>query len=47
MTHIYHIAPATVRWGWLWFPAILVALVTFGAGFLVVRSMTGARSSTF
>lgn len=47
MSHVYHIAPATVRWGWLWFPAIMVAVVTFGAGFVVVRSVTGARSSTF
>jgi hypothetical protein len=47
MTQVYHIAPSTVRWAWLALPMILVLLVTVGAGFLVVRSMTGARSSTF
>jgi hypothetical protein len=47
MTQVYHIAPSTVRWAWLALPLILVLLVTAGAGFLIVRSMSGARSSTF
>jgi hypothetical protein len=47
MTQVFHIAPSTVRWAWLALPMVLVLLVTFGAGFLVVRSMSGARSSTF
>ena len=47
MSHIYHIAPTTVRWAWLWLPTILVVVVLLGAGLLVAKSMAGARSATF
>lgn len=47
MTDVFHIAPTTVRWVWLVVPATLLILVLGIAGFLVVRSIAGARSATF
>ena len=47
MNDVFHIAPTTVRWVWLALPAALLVLVLAVAGFLVVKSIAGARSATF
>jgi hypothetical protein len=47
MTQIFHIAPTTVRWVWLAIPAVLVLVALIVAMAILLRSMSGARSSTF
>jgi hypothetical protein len=47
MTQIFHIAPTTVRWVWLAIPAVLVVVALSVAMAILLKSMSGARSSTF
>ncbi|HEY7396125.1 MAG TPA: PH domain-containing protein [Gemmatimonadaceae bacterium] len=47
MTQIFHIAPTTVRWVWLAIPAVLVLVALTVAMAILLKSMSGARSSTF
>jgi len=47
MTHVFHVAPTTVRWVWLAIPAVFVLLALAVAIAILLKSVTGARSSTF
>jgi len=47
MTHVFHVAPTTVRWVWLAIPAVLVLVALVVATAILLKSVTGARSSTF
>jgi hypothetical protein len=47
MTQVFHIAPTTVRWVWLSVPAALVLVVLIVAFAVIMKSVTGARSSIF
>jgi len=51
MNEIFHIAPATVRWGGLWailgMTLVIVVVVLGFAGYAIVKSVQGSRSSTF
>jgi hypothetical protein len=47
MAQVFHIAPTTVRWVWLSVPAILILAVLVVAVAVIMKSLSGARSSTF
>jgi|SRR5215510_2146573 len=47
MNQVFHIAPTTVRWMWLSIPAVLVLVTLAVAITILLKSVTGARSSTF
>jgi hypothetical protein len=47
MNQIFHIAPSAVRWMWLTIPAALVLVALAVAIAILLKSVTGARSSTF
>ena len=47
MTQVFHIAPTTVRWVLLTVPATLVLVVLAVAVAVIMKSVNGARASTF
>ena len=47
MAQVFNIAPTTVRWVWLAVPSALVLVVLVVAVAVIMKSLSGARSSTF
>jgi len=47
MPQVFNIAPTTVRWVWLAIPSALVLVVLIVAVAIIMKSVSGARSSTF
>ena len=47
MAQVFPIAPTTLRWVWLAVPSALVLVVLIMAVAVIMKSVSGARSSTF
>src|SRR5262245_19715900 len=47
MPQVFHIAPTTVRWVWLAVPSALVLVVLIVAVAVIMKAVSGARTSTF
>lgn len=47
MAQVFHIAPTTVRWVWLALPSALVLVVLAVTVAIIMKAVSGARSSTF